>query len=692
MNLGRYPLYLSIVAIVLLLSTNLSLSPISNYVLDESRHVVIVAVSTLPNGSYVGVSADLYVRVTCPGKGHVYVETLPLSQIDLQASTRVAALVASSLANISFNSCDYYASIKADPPIVGGPSASGVTAVAFASALLHLPLNESIVMTGMIMPDGSIGPVGGLKYKLDAAVSRGAKVFLVPYGQVIDYVYQVLEERWGPAIIRRTLRVPINLTEYGKSFGVKVLQVASVYEALEIFTNKVFKVEPNYELLNTKISQLYGIVRPIIEIWIKDLKNEIENISTRCSEVKDDVLSYVKNRYGPLIYSQISSEIRDLESRLGTVLTRARETENLGRVYSAASMYFQALIYAYTEYYLLEALRNPNIISTKIEDLRFKAYNIINSLSQCCEKQLDIAKLSIAINVLDRVYEALIYINKTSTLNDIISIASTIAYADARLRTAIQWAELTSIPIESIIVVKLEDVKSMATYIETLVQNIYAYLIALSESQSIQLPSEVNEAEQRYNLMQNVSDDLSKLALGISSTSYMYQALVKLFTQSPEASVYAINRTLYTNLGLIADAIPVDSVLYLEFAKILVEEMGDYSSGAIALAKLSIIIALYKTIATTSSANLLSRSSETSVVKSSIYLTYTPHTVTSTLILISNYTVTTTITTTKTVISTLITTVYGEDVAKYLYISLGFLGVLVVIALVMVILISRKLR
>jgi uncharacterized protein len=692
MNLGRYPLYLSIVTIVLLLSTNLSLSPISNYVLDESRHVVIVAVSTLPNGSYVGVSADLYVRVTCPGKGHVYVETLPLSQIDLQASTRVAALVASSLANISFNSCDYYASIKADSPIVGGPSASGVTAVAFASALLRLPLNESIVMTGMIMPDGSIGPVGGLKYKLDAAVSRGAKVFLVPYGQVIDYVYQVLEERWGPAIIRRTLRVPINLTEYGKSFGVKVLQVASVYEALEIFTNKVFKVEPNYELLNTKISQLYGIVSPIIEIWIKDLKNEIENISTRCSEIKDDVLSYVRNRYGPLIYSQISSMIRDLESRLRTVLTRARETENLGRVYSAASMYFQALIYAYTEYYLLEALRNPNIISTKIEDLRFKAYNIMNSISQCCEKQLDMAKLSIAINVLDRVYEALIYINKTSTLNDIISIASTIAYADARLRTAILWAELTSIPIESKIVVKLEDVKSMATYIETLVQNIYAYLIALSGSRSIQLPSEVNEAEQRYNLMQNVSDDLSKLALGISSTSYMYQALVKLFTQSPEASVYAINRTLYTNLGLIADAIPVDSVLYLEFAKILVEEMGDYGSGAIALAKLSIIIALYKTIATTSSANLLPRSSETSVVKPSIYLTYTPYTVTSTLILISNYTVTTTITTTKTVISTLITTVYGEDVAKYLYISLGFLGVLVVIALVMVILISRKLR
>jgi uncharacterized protein len=689
-RLSRYRLYVGLITVVLLVVTNIGTVFSSSYILDESRHVVIVAVSTLPNGSYVGVSADLYTRVTCPGNGHVYVETMPLSQIDLQASTRIAALVASSLANISFNSCDYYASIKASSPIIGGPSASGVTAVAFAAALLRMPLNESVIMTGMIMPDGSIGPVGGLKYKLEAAVSRGGKIFLIPYGQVIDYVYRVVEERWGPAIIRRTVRTPINLTEYGKNLGVEVIPVTSVYEALEVFTNRVFKAKYNYELVNAKIDQVYKIVSPILMKWIYDLKNEVENISIKCSEIKDDVLSTVKRRYGSIIYNQISSRIENIESSLRTLLTKASETENIGKLYSAASMYFQALIYAYTEYYLLEALRDPNAISLKIDELKSQAYNIINSVSKYCEEKLDMAKLTIAINVLDRAYEALIYINTTSTLNDLLSIASTIAYADARLRTATQWYELMAIPMNPDGVVMIEDIKSMATYIDTLVQNVYAYLVSLSESQSIQLPSEVDEAEQRYNLMQNATDYLSKLTLGISSISYMYQALVKLFTQSPEASVYAINKTLYTNLGSIVDNMPIDVVLYLEFAKSLIEESGDYSSGAITLAKLSIAIALYKTITVLPPATSPLIYSETSVLETPTICI--PNTIT--LVSTATYTYTTNTTITKTVINTLTitTTIYGENITKYVYVVLGLLGILTIIALAIVVLISRKLK
>jgi uncharacterized protein len=117
-------------------------------------------VTSLPNGSYAGVTARLRVAVSCPGSGRVFVETLPLSQLDLQASTRVAAQVASRVAGVRFDSCDFYASFRASSPIVGGPSASAATAVAFAAALLRLPLRGDVVMTGMVLPDGSIGPVG----------------------------------------------------------------------------------------------------------------------------------------------------------------------------------------------------------------------------------------------------------------------------------------------------------------------------------------------------------------------------------------------------------------------------------------------------------------------------------------------------------------------------------------------------
>ncbi len=47
-------------------------------------------------------------------------------------------------------------------------------------------------MTGMINPDGSIGPIGGILQKIDAAYSVGATRFLLPKGQM-TYTEMVTE-------------------------------------------------------------------------------------------------------------------------------------------------------------------------------------------------------------------------------------------------------------------------------------------------------------------------------------------------------------------------------------------------------------------------------------------------------------------------------------------------------------------
>ncbi|MEM3983781.1 MAG: hypothetical protein QW630_04580, partial [Sulfolobales archaeon] len=90
---------LGLLILNLCLTTHANVS--TNY-LDETRELVIVAVASLPNGTYTGATAKLTARVVCPGGGRVYVETLPLSQIDLQASTRIAAIVASRVAGVRF--------------------------------------------------------------------------------------------------------------------------------------------------------------------------------------------------------------------------------------------------------------------------------------------------------------------------------------------------------------------------------------------------------------------------------------------------------------------------------------------------------------------------------------------------------------------------------------------------------------
>ncbi|MEM4814690.1 MAG: S16 family serine protease [Ignisphaera sp.] len=561
------------------------------YILDELRHVTIVAVSQLSNGSYIGVSADLYVRVACPGSGHVYVETLPLSEIDLQASTRIAALVASSIANISFYSCDFYASIKSDSPIIGGPSASGVTAVAFAAALLRLPLNESIVMTGMVLPDGSVGPVGGLKYKLDAAVSRGAKMFLVPYGQTKDTIYRIVSQRIGPSVITRVIPETIDLISYGAQLNISVVPIANIFEALEIFTNHMYKVIPTTSSLPNKLSNIYAALKNIQYEWIFNLSNKIIAIVNESKAVEDKALSSLSG------YSSIyvRNTLQNIDSNINSLRIQAESLVSAEKLYAASSLYFQALIYAYQRLYLLKAIVDGAFISKEINIINNSIYDIINYIHRYhIENGMDTARLSIVINTLDRAYEALIYLNRTLTSQYIDSISQYLALASARIYTAWLWSTLLDKYPYIGSEIPTDDLNRMALYISTLSQNIYTYIIAFSSS--IQIPGDMlSEAMFRYSLLTKVDNTLDRLALGISSISYMHLILTSLFLRDYSSAIEALNKTISTSLSLPDSILPIDIPLYIEMAK----TFESYSQTQLTmLSRLSIILSIYRILST----------------------------------------------------------------------------------------------
>ena len=72
--------------------------------------------------------------------------------------------------------------IRIDTGKVGGPSAG----LAFTLAILDrlspgkLTGDDRIAVTGTIETDGTVGPVGGVDHKAEAAIREGAKLFLVP--------------------------------------------------------------------------------------------------------------------------------------------------------------------------------------------------------------------------------------------------------------------------------------------------------------------------------------------------------------------------------------------------------------------------------------------------------------------------------------------------------------------------------
>lgn len=570
-----------LILLLIILAPRFSIAT-SQYYIDESRHVVIVAVAQLSNGSYTGVAADLFARVSCPGSGHVYVETFPLAEIDLQASTRVAAIIASTVANVSFWSCNFYASIRSDSPIVGGPSASGVTAVAFAAALLRLPINESVVMTGMIMPDGSIGPVGGVYYKLQAAISRGARMFLVPYGQTTDIVYTVVAQRVGPLTVYRTVSQTVNLTSYGASHGVVVKPVANIYEALSIFTGGLF----SYSIggYGEAVAAIYNSIAPSLKSGIDNMKKEVSNVVNLSKTIEQRALS---TSYA---YS-LSQLLHDIDNGISSYTSLGRNLEAQSQLYSAASAYFQALIYAYWRLHLLNAVISRSYLSDVAKELRSRIYDLLEVVWSMSKQPLDISKLSILINTVDRLYEALIYVNRSASASYLGVATQYLAVASARISTAGFWLSLFNLSTAPLgRVIEPSDLENLSAVISALAQNIYSYIIAFSSQTAI--PQNLfSEAQARYSLMLSANTSIDRMSLGISSVSYMYLTLLYMFMLSESASLEALNKTIEISLTLLRSSLPLDVPLLLELSR-----AGGADAKLYNTARLSMLLSTYTTL------------------------------------------------------------------------------------------------
>ncbi len=74
--------------------------------------------------------------------------------------------------------------VRIDAGNVGGPSAGLAFALGVLSELKKGVLHgHRVAATGEIFPDGSVGPIGGIKQKTIGAHEAGADVFLVPAGE-----------------------------------------------------------------------------------------------------------------------------------------------------------------------------------------------------------------------------------------------------------------------------------------------------------------------------------------------------------------------------------------------------------------------------------------------------------------------------------------------------------------------------
>jgi len=183
----------------------------------------------------VGVLTNLTVWAT-NGTGHVFVDTEPYTQVDMQGSARLSSMTAYDITGINPETHDLFYVVRTESPVIGGPSAGAAMTVATIATLMNWTVKPGIVMTGMINPDGSIGAVGGIPAKLNVSAKNGAHTFLIPSGQgnITERVRVV--KRNGPFIRITEKPVTVNVIELGKEQGVQVMEIGDIRDAIYVCT------------------------------------------------------------------------------------------------------------------------------------------------------------------------------------------------------------------------------------------------------------------------------------------------------------------------------------------------------------------------------------------------------------------------------------------------------------------------
>lgn len=149
---------------------------------------------------------------------------------------------------------------------IDGPSAGGLMTASFVSGVLGHDMKSDVAFTGTINPDGSIGPVGGIQYKLEAVAKDGKKTFLIPIGQRYE-----VDDDTGQTV---------DVISKGQLAGLKVQEVATLDEAYEILTSKTLPRTPIPSRAPDLSTDAYDRMRPKVLDWKADYTEAMGRFKT----------------------------------------------------------------------------------------------------------------------------------------------------------------------------------------------------------------------------------------------------------------------------------------------------------------------------------------------------------------------------------------------------------------------------
>ncbi len=524
--------------------------------------LTVPAVST----SGEGVLGRLTVRVE-RGSGRVYFSADPLTQLDTQSAARTAALVACSLLGVDPSKYDFYVSMESDSMVVGGPSAGAAMAVGMVAALANLSLRSDVIITGMVNPDGTIGPVGGIPEKLRAAAAGGARLFLIPAGQEVVIESRVVEERGPFWVTRRLVREQVNVTQLGRELGVEVMEVMTVREALEVFTGWGVEREVAGDV------SLPENVRSEIASWMDSYIEAYRSASVEAKSLLTGISSRSLRGY--------------LSQALSSADREARESEDLlaeGRVYSAVSSAFRAAIEA-DRARLVARMATADSPEEELLSYASEANRSLSSAEALLSslEPNSLTELEVLVGAWERLYDAkqaMAQAESSYKEGNLIPAAEWLCYANWRAKTAENWASLkvsggpppSRAGVYRVASTMVYEADSVVGYAATLLEEIGAQSGFLDRALSSLSMAKMAEDDGRaYAALGLAAEAISYATLSIH-TAFATADPGSLARAVSEESRWLISRVMETG------AVPVLALSYLEHAEVS-ESQGDLTTA-----------------------------------------------------------------------------------------------------------------
>ncbi len=399
----------------LLLATLLLITSVSAQS-GTTYHLKLLAVQEIEKG-YAGSDADLYLELK-EGSGRVFLDTYPLTKMDTQISTRFAKEIACKHYHLDCSKYDFIYTIKAKSNIVGGPSAGAAMAALTAIAVMDLEYDETIAITGTINSGATIGPVGGLKEKLEAAKAANLKRVLLPKGTAIQKLMG-LPLNYINVNSSNNSTATLNLIEYGKkNLSLEVMEVSDLDEVI-------------FQLTGTKLNDQNINITLDIE-YQKIMKGLQQVLCGRTNKIELEI-----NESGVIIGEKANEDITKKKEA-------AQKAINAGDDYSAASFCFGNNVALKSQFFVQKEVR-ISYLNTGFNNLEQKVQELDKELAkQKIDTIADLQALMIVKERLDDVRKQIELFNQGKEALPLEELYPLLAYAEERFFSALSWMQFFS--------------------------------------------------------------------------------------------------------------------------------------------------------------------------------------------------------------------------------------------------------